>query len=102
MVLFQLISCLDEGVSSTRVIEAPSLEVVLTDIIANPKKYVNVTRNVEVYSDGKRLQLDEILNGQSFKLTPESLLKLIGTSRVDGDSGYSLDIFEIEVDEVLT
>ncbi len=92
--IYQLVACLDEGVSYSWHFRAKSEWHVAAYIVDNYWDYPEAFRylGLEAYS---RYEDEE-------PLTPEILLNAIGESSIDGDSAYGFEIFEMTEEEIVS
>jgi len=91
MKIYQLVACLDEGISYSWMFRAESEWHVAAYIVDNYQDYPDVFRC---------LGLDEFSRYEEEKITPEILLNAIGESTIDGDSEHGFEFFEFQDSDI--
>jgi len=91
MKLYQLVACLDEGVSYSWLFKAESVWHIAAYIVENYQDYPDMFRH---------LGLDPYSRFEEEKITPDILLNCIGESQIDGDSEYGYEFYEFEESDI--
>jgi hypothetical protein len=94
MKIYQVVGCLDEGVSRSWHFRAKSKWHVAEYMVRNYQNYPEIFDDLGIETYSRYGEIDEI--------TPEVLLTAIGDSHIDGDSAYGYEIFELEEEDIQT
>ncbi len=91
MKLYQLVACLDEGISYSWLFKAESVWHIAAYLVDNYQDYPDVF---------SCLRLDMYSRYEEEKVTADVLLNAIGESHIDGDSEHGFEFYEFEEKDI--
>jgi len=91
MKLYQLVACLDEGISYSWLFKSESVWHIAAYVVENYQDYPKIF---------DLLGLDTYSRYEEEIITADILLNAIGESQIDGDSEYGFEFFEFEENDI--